>query len=1214
MKFAVAIALGIAATLCFVIPASAWNLETVADTGDLEAIVDIAWTNNSLAKIIPPGDFDYNNTLGVIAYEEGFDTNFLAALLVVTNGTGTNTFLRYPVEVIETTNGSDRVRYYMSAISTNPTAVHTTTVSIANYPEDWIEEVYGEAPEWLSGAALQQWYDDRDPWRQHVYCDLIATSSIPDYVAWLTNSIPVYSDGTNTNSLLTIYSNDIAFVQIESGSGGIDIYLHAPTNVPTLDLFKSTNLLETYGWTLPATLDHTIDPILWTYTGADSPAFFASGNAAVDTDGDGLADIREIRMHGTSIYLADTDGDGLSDGDEILTYGLNALSADSDGDGISDADEVAAGTNPGAADSDGDGITDYGELYTYFGHVDPMDADSDDDGLNDYAEILTHGTYAAPDVSAAQDTDGDDLSDYAEVVTHSTDPLLADTDGDGIDDDYEIYYEWDPNDPGDASEDEDEDGFDNLTEYQWMTSPTSSNTWPYYLSLITRNPGTNSIRRMETINYQFAVGDLGDRSALVRVRPHRQGTNTAPVDLRLHHSQAEGIYINGTEASSMSTPIEVAASTTATEYKITADPDAAGTNLYFELTDTNDNPGIKCTARFYAPKLYRVEFNGPGNEDVLVNYGETNTLWLAMPADTNACRVYMYPNQTPGQGYGIPYFHWTDWPLVKVTGSGAVPSENTINRLDWQSAYGSSYSDADTQGIKLDTGTYTFDVGLDYNANATLEAAEVQETCLINVIDLDADVDTNNDGDIDEGNTGEDAFEQYAPGVIICETLHGGDTNADHLVELKLSFEPASLTTGTVYIAASSGGSRIKLWTDTNSTSEVTLPASYDLSFTNPPTSLWIDGVDTGEAVIDFYFKSPDNDEIMRDKVAVYVTRTPSWGPFSAQGYAYSWQPCAWGGAIWEGQGTNTHNTVVDNIVSQGWDVLDKKFIDDSAEDDDYGDCTLANFRDMRYAPIAAVSTHGSSASLHAVYATSSNAIASWINAESGISPYEWEDAGMWSARVSSDWIAQNWNVMGFDYRRAITMFMTCNGATGGTNSLVARAGGRAAFGYATEPSHPAMRSNNNRLFGRMNGTEDSATLRPATEAYAGGAGYSASLTMFGNGWSTLCPAPVAFYPDADPGQRKGWGCIIFDTYMDDTISATDALTMVAGGAAVTNVRWLGNGSGSFALGFDFDNCAGGGLTLRANADKCLHSGSGWGRELDGNGVQPNGDDPPDWP
>jgi len=68
-------------------------------------------------------------------------------------------------------------------------------------------------------------------------------------------------------------------------------------------------------------------------------------------------------------------------------------------------------------------------------------------------------------------------------------------------------------------------------------------------------------------------------------------------------------------------------------------------------------------------------------------------------------------------------------------------------------------------------------------------------------------------------------------------------------------------------------------------------------------------------------------------------------------------------------------------------------------------------------------------------------------------------------------------------------------------------------------------------------------------------------LTMFGNGWSTLCPAPVAFYPDADPGQRKGWGCIIFDTYMDDTISATDALTMVAGGAAVTNVRWLGNGT-----------------------------------------------------
>lgn len=331
---------------------------------NLEAIVDAVWTNNTMAKIMPPGESTWNNNLGVIGYETGFETNFLAALIAVTDSSGTNTFVRYPIEVFETTNGSDRVRHYLSAVSTNPIAVHTTTVSIANYPEDWIEDVYGAPPSWLTGVGLQQWYDDRDPWRQHILCDLIATSSIPYYIAMLTNSVGTYSDGTNTNSLLTVYSNDIAFVAIQAGSPGIDVYLHAPTNVPTLDFFKSTNLLETYGWTLPATLDHVIDPILWTYTGADSSVFFAAGNAAIDTDGDGLADIREIRMHGTSIYLPDTDGDGLDDGLEVMTYGLNPLNADSDGDGITDDLEVAAGTNPNSNDSDGDGLTDYAEIYT----------------------------------------------------------------------------------------------------------------------------------------------------------------------------------------------------------------------------------------------------------------------------------------------------------------------------------------------------------------------------------------------------------------------------------------------------------------------------------------------------------------------------------------------------------------------------------------------------------------------------------------------------------------------------------------------------------------------------------------------------------------------------------------------------------------------------------------------------------------------------------
>jgi len=106
----------------------------------------------------------------------------------------------YPLEVSETTNGTGRIRNYYSAISTNPAVIHYETVDMTNnYPVNWIENVFGAAPQWLSGTDLQKWYDDRDPWRQHVFCDLIATNDVPDYQAMLTNTVYTYS-GTNTDA------------------------------------------------------------------------------------------------------------------------------------------------------------------------------------------------------------------------------------------------------------------------------------------------------------------------------------------------------------------------------------------------------------------------------------------------------------------------------------------------------------------------------------------------------------------------------------------------------------------------------------------------------------------------------------------------------------------------------------------------------------------------------------------------------------------------------------------------------------------------------------------------------------------------------------------------------------------------------------------------------------------------------------------------------
>ncbi len=104
-----------------------------------------------------------------------------------------------------------------------------------------------------------------------------------------------------------------------------------------------------------------------------------------DSDGDGLADEREIvfyqslNQNGTS----DTDGDGLTFAQEI-TIGSNPALVDTDGDGISDGVEVTNGTSPLLADTDGDGISDLAEIQIGTNGNSP---DSDGDTFADGLEI-----------------------------------------------------------------------------------------------------------------------------------------------------------------------------------------------------------------------------------------------------------------------------------------------------------------------------------------------------------------------------------------------------------------------------------------------------------------------------------------------------------------------------------------------------------------------------------------------------------------------------------------------------------------------------------------------------------------------------------------------------------------------------------------------------------------------------------------------------------
>ena len=194
-----------------------------------------------------------------------------------------------------------------------------------------------------------------------------------------------------------------------------------------------------------------------------------------DPDIDGLTNYEEY-IHATNPYDSDTDDDGMPDGWEVR-YNLNPLDAsdagqDIDDDGLTNAEEYVYNADPTDNDTDNDSLSDGEEAKIY--HTDPADEDTDDDGLPDEWEVRYDLNPLNPG-DAYYDPDADDLPNYEEY-THATNPRDPDTDKDGMPDGWEVQYDLSPLDASDAHQDKDGDGLANVAEYIYNTDPTDNDT------------------------------------------------------------------------------------------------------------------------------------------------------------------------------------------------------------------------------------------------------------------------------------------------------------------------------------------------------------------------------------------------------------------------------------------------------------------------------------------------------------------------------------------------------------------------------------------------------------------------------------------------------------------------------------------------------------------------------------------------------------------
>jgi hypothetical protein len=192
------------------------------------------------------------------------------------------------------------------------------------------------------------------------------------------------------------------------------------------------------------------------------------GSALGDNDNDGTANFFDSDPNQTYNNTVDSDWDGILDSNDPApsdntnysftnsTWWYGGALNDDDGDGTLNFYDPYPSGPPPPVDGDLDGLDANAEA---FWGTNDSDVDSDDDGLFDGAEVSIHGSHPANAYSISQGRNWGNLYLDMDLVD------LTDTDDDDIPDRIEQHYGLNPGWAGDALLDRDNNGVNNLTQY-----------------------------------------------------------------------------------------------------------------------------------------------------------------------------------------------------------------------------------------------------------------------------------------------------------------------------------------------------------------------------------------------------------------------------------------------------------------------------------------------------------------------------------------------------------------------------------------------------------------------------------------------------------------------------------------------------------------------------------------------------------------------------